>query len=178
MKEKNVAKNYANALYQIGKDLKVNFADELTKLTEVINSSNNLENLLFLGLFSNDEKIDVLKEICSKINLNPAVTNSILFLIEQRRINLLPLIITEIIQKDDEERGFIRGFIEGSDTQCDPEFENTVKAYLKKKLGKDLILNYKINENISAGYKVTIGDIQYDASVDNQLKNFKESILG
>jgi F-type H+-transporting ATPase subunit delta len=178
MKDRITAKIYAQSLFELGKEAKVDFAKDLTLLTETINSSNYLENVLFLDVFTVDEKIEVFKAIAAKLELNPLVTNSVLYLIEQKRVNLTPLIITEIIIIDDNEKGFIRGTIEGSEPETNEEFLKKLKAYLKIKLDKEPILNYKQNKNISAGYKVTVEDIQFDATIDNQLKKFKESILG
>jgi len=56
MKEQAVARVYAKSLLELGDDKKVAIADELTKLTEVINKSNDLENILFLELFTLEEK--------------------------------------------------------------------------------------------------------------------------
>jgi F-type H+-transporting ATPase subunit delta len=178
MKDKVTAKVYAKSLYELGKEENVDFAKELTKLTEVINSSNDLENVLFLGIFSVEEKMDIFNKISEKISLDQLVSNSVAYLIEQKRISLLPIIITEIIIADDHDRGFIRGVVEGNEAACDEAFVSKVKSFLKDKLGKEPILDYKENNNISAGYKVTVEDIQFDATIDNQLQQFKESILG
>ena len=78
---------------------------------------------------------------------------------------------------DDERRGFIKGTIEGGDTQIDPAFQAKIETFLKAKLGKVPTLNYVQNTNVSAGYKVTVNDLQLDASLDNQLNQFKQSIL-
>lgn len=178
MKERLTATVYAKSLFQLGKEKNIDFAKELTLLTETINSSNELENVLFLDVFTADEKTNVFKKIAEKLGLNNLVVNTVLYLIEQKRISLLPLIITEIIIADDHEKGFIRGTIEGNEENCDPDFIAKVKTYLQSKLGKEPVLDYQKNVGISAGYKVTVEDIQFDASIDNQLQKFKQSILG
>lgn len=177
MKENTIAKVYAQSLFELQKEQNVDFAKDLTRLNETINASNHLENVLFLDVFTVDEKADVFKSISSKIDLNPLVSNTVLYLIQEKRIGLLPLIIKEITVLDDHDKGFIRGTIEGADATADDAFVNKVKAFLKDKLGREPILDYKESENVSAGYRVTVEDIQFDASIDNQLQKFKESIL-
>ena len=49
--------------------------------------------------------------------------------------------------------------------------------FLKKKIGREPNLEYIQNTKISAGFKVTVEDLQLDASLDNQLEQFKQSIL-
>jgi F-type H+-transporting ATPase subunit delta len=177
MKEQAVAKVYAKALLELGDDKKVAIADELIKLTEVINKSNDLENVLFLELFTLEEKKIVFSEVAQKISLSPITTETVKYLIDEKRVGILPLIIKEVIVMDDERKGFMKGTIEGTDTQIDPSFKAKIEEFLKKKFGREPRLDYVQSTSISAGYKVTVEDLQLDASLDNQLEQFKQSIL-
>ena len=179
MKEKNIAKVYAESFVQLGKENNVNIAEEVTRLTETINASNELENLMFLDVFTNDEKISVFEDIAKKLKLAPLLVTAVKYLIEQKRIGLFPLIFKEIIVKDDMEKGFLRGEIAGSEDDISEDHKNKLLAALSEYIGdKKPILTYKKSDDVTAGYKVTIDDLQLDASVDNQLKHFKESIIG
>jgi F-type H+-transporting ATPase subunit delta len=94
------------------------------------------------------------------------------------RISLLPLIFKEVIVIDDHEKGFLRGTIEGNMDSISEDHKNKLLNSLKAHLGgKEPVLEYVKNPAVTAGYKVTVEDLQVDASVDNQLKHFKESIL-
>lgn len=178
MKEKAVAKIYANSILALGDENKVAIADELIKLTEVINKSNDLENVLFLEVFTQDEKKAIFSEVAKKLSLSMLTTEAIKFLIDEKRIGVLPLIIKEIIVIDDERKGFIRGTIEGNQETLDSGVKNKIDSFIKSKLGKEPKLEYAQSNNISAGYKITVGDLQLDASLDNQLEKFKQSIIG
>ncbi len=177
MKEQSVARVYAKSLLELGDEKKVQIADELIKLTEVINKSNELENVLFLELFTMDEKKTVFLEVAKKLNLSQITVETIKYLIDEKRIGILPLIIKEVIVMDDERKGFMKGTIEGSDVQMDPAFKAKIESFLKAKLGRNPHLDYVQNTNVTAGYKVTVEDLQLDASLDNQLNQFKQSIL-
>lgn len=177
MKEQAVARVYAKSLLDLGDEKKVDIADELIKLTEVINKSNELENVMFLELFTLEEKKVVFNEVAKKMALSPITTETVKFLIDEKRIGLLPMIIKEVIVLDDERKGFMKGVIEGTDSQVDPAFKAKIEGFLKKKFGREPHLDYVQNSNISAGYKVTVEDLQLDASLDNQLEQFKQSIL-
>ncbi len=100
------------------------------------------------------------------------------FLIDEKRIGILPLIFKEIIVIDDEKRGFIKGTIEGNTADIDEATKNKITAFIKSKLGREPHLDYVQNGNVSAGFKVTVEDLQLDASLDNQLEKFKQSIIG
>ena len=178
MKNKNIAKVYATTFIDLGKENKVDVAKELIALTETINSSNDLENVLFLDVFTNEEKESVFSAISEKIGLSEILVAGIKYLIDQKRISLLPLIIKEVIVIDDEIKGFMKGTIEGATDSISDTDKSALIAALKKELGRvEPTLEYKKNESITAGYKVTVGDLQLDATVDNQLKSFRDSVL-
>lgn len=178
MKEQAVAKVYAKSLLELSDEKKLGLADELIKLTEVINKSNELENVMFLDVFTLDEKKVVFNEVAKKLNLSQITVAAVNYLIDEKRIGILPLIIKEVVVLDDDRRGFIKGTIEGNTTEIDPAYKAKIETFIKNKLGRAPHLDYVQNTNVSAGYKVTVEDLQLDASLDNQLEQFKQSILG
>ena len=163
---------------ELGSESKVDVADELTKLTECINECNDLENVLFLDVFTAEEKGDILKSLAPKVGLSSLVTNFCLFLIEENRIGLFPLIFKEVTVIEDDRRGFMRGTIEGVDNEISREDKARLTELLKEKLGKEAQLEYVQNGDLTAGFRVTVEDLQLDATIDNQLNKFKQSILG
>lgn len=179
MKEQNISKVYADSFLELGKDGNVNIAEEMTKLTETINASNELENLLFLDVFTIEEKTLVFEDIAKKLGLSSLMVSAVKYLIDQKRIGLFPLIFKEVIVRDDMEKGFLRGTILGSENDLSESHKEKLLTSIKKYIGdKKPILTYKQSDEVTAGYKVKIEDLQLDASVDNQLKHFKESIIG
>lgn len=177
MKEGLVAKAYAQALVELAEKDNVDFATEITNFNILINENNNFETLLFLDVFTIDEKKLVLKEVFEKSNYAKIVSNFLYFLLDEKRMGLFPLIYKEVLVRDDDKRGFLRGTIEGYDENINDETKEILKNYLSQKMGLSAKLEYKQNANISAGFKVTVGDLQLDASLDRQLDYLKTAIL-
>ena len=177
MKEQIIAKAYAQSIVELGVEMKLDLVKELTTLTEVINKSNDLETLLFLDVFSAEEKLSVINEIMKKLGLSQVTTNFMQFLISEKRIGLMPMIFKNVIVIDDHNKGFLRGTIEGSEETIPADIKEKLKTYLQNKLGREPILEYKKSNNVSAGYRVTVEDLQLDASLENQLEKFKDSVL-
>jgi len=177
MKEAVIAKAYAKSIYQLGEETNTQITDEFTSLTEVINSCNDLETVLFLDVFTFEEKQSVLNDVIKKLNVSDLLRNSISFLMQEKRISLLPLIHKELVVIDDDRKGFLRGTIEGSEDSIDLDIEKKIVTFLAQKLGSEPKLKYKKNDKISAGFKVTVSDLQLDATVDNQLNKLKKEIL-
>lgn len=177
MKEAIVAKAYAKSIYSLGEENKVDVTEELTKLTEVINESNDLETVLFLDVFTIEEKQAVINDVLGKLGLSGLVKNIIGFLLEEKRIGILPLVFKELVVIDDHKKGFLRGVIEGHEDQPADGVVEQLVSYLTAKVGSKPVLTYKKNENLTAGYKVTVEDLQLDATIDNQLNKLKSEIL-
>lgn len=177
MKDSFIAKTYALSLFELGKEQTIAVADEFTTLITSIRETNALENALFLDIFTIEEKTDVFTEVAKKMNLSDVLTKTGKYLIAEKRMNILPLIYKELILLDDEERGFLRGTVEGHKETLDDSLKDKIKVFLKTKTGKDPIIEYKQNKNITAGYKVTADDLQLDASLDSVLDQFKKQVL-
>ncbi|MBP9674853.1 MAG: F0F1 ATP synthase subunit delta [Bacteriovoracaceae bacterium] len=177
MKLESTAKAYASALMELGREQGVDVASELTKFSEMINSSNDLENVLFLGVFNSEEKLNVFLSLAEKINLSSLLKNFTSFLIAEDRMNLFPLIFQSAVIMEDAKRGFITSIVEGQEDQMGPESLSSIKNYIKNKLGLEPKIVYKKNSQVTVGYKVTVNDMQIDATLDNQLEQFKKSVL-
>jgi F-type H+-transporting ATPase subunit delta len=176
MKAQIIAKVYAKSIVELGEGT-VDIAKELTDLNVLVNSSNDLENVLFSEVFTIEEKSDVLNKIINKLELSELVKRFLVFLFAEKRFNIFPLIYKEVIVLDDDKRGFLRGVLEGAEESIDPSIKEKLSNYLKKRLNKKTELNYKQNNEITAGYKITVDDLQLDASLENQLEQFKSSVL-
>lgn len=161
----------------MGKEATIDVAKELTELTEIINENNDLETALFLDLFTIEEKSGVLNDVCKKLNLSTLTTNFLSFLNQEKRLGILPMIYKNLIVIDDHHRGFLKGVIEGNSEGVESEFQQKITSYLSKELGKSIELSYQKSDKITAGYRVTVEDLQLDASIDNQLKQFKKTVL-
>ncbi len=168
MKEQIIAKAYAQAIVEMSDEMKLDLTSELTKLTETINKSNDLETLLFLEVFTADEKLAVLEAVMNKLGLSATTKNFMNLLIEEQRIGLMPMIYKNVVVIDDHRKGFLRGTIEGAEASIPDDVKNKLKSYLLQILSKEAFLEYKQSNNVTAGYKVTVEDLQLDASLENK----------
>ena len=178
MKEQKIALTYARSIYQLGKISKIDLPAEMTAFTEVVNSSNQLENILFMDIFSVEEKKSVLTDIFEKTKWSDTLRYILFFLVDEKRIGVFPLIFKEITIIEDHAKGFLRGIIEGREEHLDSAIESTLIKYLEKSLGKKIVPSHQQNSQMTAGYRVTVEDLQLDASVENQLEKFKQTIIG
>lgn len=177
MKEQSISNAYAKAIVGLAEDQKIDIAKELNDFNLLINENNDFETLLFSDVFSVEEKSSILEVIFEKTKMTPLLKDFIYFLLNEKRIGLFPSIYKDVVVMDDHKRGFLRGTIEGSEADISKEMSEKIKAYLTEKLGKNTELEYIATKKVTAGYRVTVEDLQLDASLDNQLEIFKESVL-
>ena len=174
-----ISKVYSRAIRMIAMEAGVAnpFMQELEQFVAMLNKSTDLETVLFHPLFTMEEKKPILKEVCEKSNYSKLFVEFLVFLLDEKRLGLIPQIYKELIVIEDEEKGFLKGMIEGQDAQIDQEKLLKVVSWLKAKLQISPVLNYEQNLKITAGYKVTVGDFQLDVSLDHQLDDFVKTIL-
>lgn len=177
MKESIIAKAYAQSIVDLTTETKTDLIGELTTLTELLNKNNDFETVLFMDSFTIEEKSSVVEAVCDKAKFSTLTKNLLLFLLNEKRIGLFPMIFKNVIVIDDHNKGFLRGTIEGSEESIPEDVKNKLISYLKSKLGKEPKLEYTKSKTLTAGYRVTVEDLQLDATVDHQLDIFKESVL-
>ena len=177
MKKKSIAQAYSRSLFELGEQEGIDITGEFTSFTELINCSNDLENLLFLEVFTIQEKQSVLEEVFKKMGVSTLFQNFFSFLCQEKRLGLLPLIFKELVVFDDDNKGFIKGVVEGSDEDINREEKEKLTTYMEKHLSKKVQLDYKRNSHVTAGYRLSVEDLQLDVTIDNQLEGFKKTIL-
>ncbi len=177
MKESNIAKTYAKSLVELSNEKKLDLVSELTEFTVLINQNNDLESVLFLETFTKEEKSSVIQAICEKTKFSDLTKNFLMFLLQEKRLGLYPMIYKNIIVIDDHNKGFLRGTVEGTEETLPEETRKKLEAFLNTKLNRETRLEYVKAEKMTAGYRVTVEDLQLDASVDHQLEKFKESVI-
>jgi len=173
----NISWTYAKAITQLAEEKQLDIAKELTEFSLLINKNNDFETVLFSDVFTIEEKKDVLAEVIKKFKISPMVSDLLNFLLQEKRIGVFPQVFKDVVVIDDEKKGFLRGIIEGPGTSIDEEQKKKIISYLKVKLHKEVELEFVPSTQITAGYRITVEDLQLDASLENQLDKLKESLL-
>jgi len=177
MKNDTISKSYALALLEISKENKLNLKHDLDLIWNLIRESSELESLLFMDVFSVDERKTILFDLFKMIDLNKLTENFLIFLVENKRFNLFPSIFTSLTMEQDLADGFITGVVEGSEEEPNQEIIEKLKLHIEKELKQIAKLDYRQNKNITTGYKITCGDLQLDATLENQFDRLRKEIL-
>jgi F-type H+-transporting ATPase subunit delta len=179
MKGTRAALRYAKATLNLAKErgLDKETNDDMILIDQTISENHDLLNMLKSPIIKSDVKKTILTEIFGK-NINAISHGVINLLIDNKRLQLLPLVAIEYKVIYD----FLKGVEVAQVTSAIP-INKDLEARILKKVqeisGKEISLKNIIDPSIIGGFILRVGDKQYDSSVSgllNQLhSNFEDN---
>jgi F-type H+-transporting ATPase subunit delta len=163
---------YAKALLSLASDQKaaevVN--NDMKLIANTIADTKDLSEMLQSPVVPSSAKKAVLLEVFSKSN---KITLSLIdLLITNNRIDLLGQVASKYNKLFDESKGIELGTVTTA-VALSADLKKQVLAKAKALTGKNVEVENIIDESILGGFILRIGDVQYNASVANQLNNLK-----
>lgn len=165
---------YAKALFSIASEennLK-KIESDLSKIKNLVISSNIFKNFLHSPMYSSYQQQEVISKISKKLQLTKEVNNLICLLCKNRRLNLLFNFIKSFEALSRIEKGEIHAEVISFE-KLSKEQEKKIKEIFKKNLGKQVILEIKIDESIIGGLIFKLGSKMIDMSTKSKLFKLK-----
>ena len=177
MKSLTIAKRYAKALVDIGKEdgNLEKYGQEMADMVELLNQTPELESVLTNPAIDSDSRQKVLDAILEKAGLSPMVNNFLRLLMERKRIDELRNIDTVYSRLTDEVKGITRAEVLSA-TPLNDEDQARLKSVLQKMAGTDVKIEVQQEANLIGGVVARIGDLVLDGSVKTQLESLKDSL--
>ena len=172
------AKNYADALKELAQDNQISYDDILKNLEcvlEICKTSNDLQNVLNNPSISDETKFSIIDEVFHR-DIDKKIVDFIKVLIEKKRFNELDG-ITEAYKKELDNIKNIQRVDVISAISLNDDFKNRITEKLQKRLNKDIIANWIVNEEIIGGLVVKIDDDIIDSSLKNKLENLSKNLI-
>jgi len=177
MRGGSVAKRYATALIRVAQD--TNNLDgiqrDLDRLAMVVSQNKDLKEVMESPVLAPIQKKAIFKSLQEKLNLGESVRNLSLILIDQDRMDVLPLLGRLFQDMADEALGQVRVTAKVASELGSQEA--TLKATLEKALGLRVILEVSVNPKLLGGMAIQVGDKVFDGSLKRELEEIKESIV-
>jgi F-type H+-transporting ATPase subunit delta len=174
MKDARAALRYAKAILNLAKDTKEESAvnDDMKFIVSAIAENNELEVVLRSPVIKSADKMKVLKAMFTgKVNnITLGVFN---LLQENKRIAMLESIAKQYAIMYD----FLKHMQVAKVTTAvalTKEVEEKVMSKIVALTGKKANLENEINPAILGGFILRVGDVQYDASISNHLKELRK----
>lgn len=164
---------YAKAILQKANENNIEavvFGD-MQSVYKTIEDSRELQAVLQSPVIKANDKKDALLKI---FNGQSEATHSLInILIANKRASLLGSVAKSYVDIYNDQQG-VKAATVITAVPLTPEMETKVLAKVKELTGSDKVtLNSEIDSDIIGGFILRMGDIQYNASIANQLGNLK-----
>lgn len=171
-----VAITYGKALFEVAEELnKVDIIlEEIDFIKEVFQREPDFYELYKSPQINRGEKKNILRTIFGD-NISAELQNFMFVLIDKTRTSAFIEIAKEYIRLANEYKNIREGTIYTAAMLKDSQ-KQAIEARLSAITGKSIKLNVVVDSSLIGGLKVKIGDKVVDASVQNKLKNLKETI--
>jgi F-type H+-transporting ATPase subunit delta len=178
MSVETIARRYGTALADVvlktGEVSTV--SSELKAWEEMLASSDDLRSALANPAIAHLDKEKVLESLIAKSNPSRTTANFLRVLLRNNRLTDLREINDKFASVLEERSGHVAAeVISARELSADEKGE--LKANLEKLTGKQVQLNFGIDETIIGGVVTRVGSTVYDGSVRTQLENLKEQLV-
>ncbi|WP_423820325.1 ATP synthase F1 subunit delta [Salinimicrobium sp. TIG7-5_MAKvit] len=169
------AARYAKALLSLAQDKNVTgeVNADMVLISKTIKDSEELQAFLKSPVVKNTMKKNALLEIFKSVN---GVTSGLFeILIENNRLNILPLVASSYERLYDEMNGVQVAKVTTA-IPLTPALEAKIQQKVKELTGNEAKIENIVDESIIGGFILRVGDIQYNGSVKSQLTGLKREL--
>lgn len=143
---------------------------DMTHIAETISNNKELSEMLHNPILPSAKKNEVLRAVFTTVN---ALTNNLFdTLAQNKRTHLLHAIGNAFTQLYNESKGNQIAQVTTA-TAITPQLEAKILDKVTQLTGKQATLVNTIDESILGGFILRVGDMQYNASIANKLKQLK-----
>lgn len=169
-----VAERYASALFELAREDGAldAVATDLDNFMAMLAESEDLTRLVRSPVFSADEQTRAVAAVLDKAGIKGLTANFIKVAAANRRLFAVPEMIVGFRQKLAKERGEISASVTSAEPLSDAQI-NAVKAALKDAMGKDVLLDQKVDASLIGGLIIQVGSRMIDTSLRTKLNAMK-----
>ncbi|KJD36787.1 ATP synthase subunit delta [Tamlana sedimentorum] len=173
MSGSRAAIRYAKAVFSLATDQNTTEVvnNDMKLIANTIAESKDLSDMLESPVITSAVKKSVLNEVFK--GTDKSTLSLINTLISNKRINILNQVAEKYNALFDASKGVELATVT-TVVPITPAIEEKVLAKAKELTGKTVVIKNVIDETILGGFILRIGDIQYNASVANQLNKLKQ----
>ena len=163
---------YAKALLTLAQEqsLAPQINEEMTYVLNTVTNSSELQELIQSPVVDPTAMTNILNALFPKVS--QPTSNLFATLLVNKRIDLLHHVASKYIALFAQANGDQTAFVTTA-VALEGELETKVLDKLKTITGKNVTVKNIIDESIIGGFILRVGDIQYNASVANQLNKLK-----
>jgi len=178
MLNKKIARRYAQALIEIGKENNrvEEFKAELENFSDLLKKFPGFQNALLSPLYSAEDLKKTILGVAEKINLSETIKNFLCLLVDKRRIQYFSAILELYEDLTYQISGYVKARVITARPLSAGDFES-IKKSLEDITQKKVLLNSVVEPQIIGGVIAEVGDKIFDGSIRNQLQRIGETLI-
>jgi len=168
---------YARALADVADEMKVvrPVGVDLQKFADAHADSAELRQALSNPAFPLQLKQNVVKEVASRLKLNPIVVNVLLLLTERSRMGQLGEVVEAYQQIMDDAAGVVRVNVVSA-VGLSERIRGRLSDTLAVVTGKEIRLEYQEDPELIGGLKLQMGSTVFDGSIRTELEQLRQEL--
>ena len=172
-----IAERYAKAVFELVKDSKAIPALErdLDALTAALKDSEDFSALISSPIYTRDQQSAAIAALAKAMKLSPTMTNTLNLMASKRRLFVLPQLITALRGLIADEKGEVTADVRAAKSLTKAQQDKLAKT-LKEAVGKDVIINLSVDEDLIGGLIVQVGSKMIDTSIRSKLDNLQNAM--
>jgi len=178
MLNKKIARRYAKALIEIGKENNrvEEFKTELKNFSDLLKKFPEFQNALLSPLYSAEDLKKIILGVAEKINLSGTIKNFLCLLVDKRRIQYFSAILELYEDLTYQISGYVKARVITAQPLSTEDF-GSIKKSLEDITQKKVLLSGVVEPQIIGGVITEVGDKIFDGSVRNQLQRIGETLI-
>ncbi len=175
----SLAGRYARALFDLAREKASLPAVEksVAALGTAVSGSEDLRSLIASPVISRTDAGRAVAATASQLKLDALTSNFLGVLAANRRLGQLPAIVRAFGQIAAAHRGEANADVTSAHP-LSPDQVTALKAQLKKRLGRDVSIDLKVDPALLGGMVVNIGSRQIDSSIRTRLNTLAAAMKG
>lgn len=165
-----IAARYATAVFELAREQKGLSALEkdVDALSDALAQSSDLAQLISSPLYSRDAQGRAIGAVAGALGLSDVVTNTLGLMAGNRRLFVLPQLLSELRARIAEEKGEMTAEVRSAVALTKAQADKLAKA-LTASAGKTVKLNAAVDETLIGGLVVKLGSKMIDTSIRSKL---------
>lgn len=176
MLQDRISKRYAKSIFDLGAEGNMiePLYREFRELDNLMKQNKDFTTFLHSPVISSEKKIAILEKLF-RGKASDVIVNFLVLMTRRKREDLLPLVIEDFIHLYNQHKNIT--VVEVVSYEHLPkEIRQMLQTKIETALNTKVQLVSKENPEIIGGFKILIGDYQYDFTVNSALQRFKQNL--